>query len=147
MNLHELKWKNIQMSPLKTETMFPQLCLINRSVFFLIGEATASVPQLEAHSNAEFSFYVRWILIRHLCKSWAIHTLPTGKSVKAAPFPSQCDLSSRKRCFSFLRCAGSGVTECFSSWWVTCSATSRKAAAPSPPWHSQGQPQPARPQL
>lgn len=81
MNLHELKWKNIQMNPLKTETMFPQLCLINRSAFFLIGEVAASVPQLEAHGKAQFSVYVYWVLIRYPSKSWMVYTLPIGKSV------------------------------------------------------------------
>lgn len=55
-NLHELKWKNIQMNPLKTETMFPQPCLINRSVFLLIAEVAATVPQLGAAARQSFQF-------------------------------------------------------------------------------------------
>lgn len=48
------------MNPLKTETMFPQPCLINRSVFLLIAEVAAAVPRLGVAAR-QFPLYLYWL--------------------------------------------------------------------------------------
>lgn len=84
------------MNPLKTETTFPQLCLINCSVFLLIAEVATIVPQLGAAARLSFQLCVLGILNRDPGKSQVVCPLPTVlfQSVNREPSLPQCDLSN-----------------------------------------------------